>query len=282
MIRVWVHTLATLVRAAFRATVRGLSIQPAGISPAAPPDQSSPAAGSARRSGRTATSTEPDAPRPGRRKSRASEIRFDRADGAAPDSSFPVGESVTDYLTGASMRTSSSTVQCANCQAFYSRESHALLCTENRGRCASCRSTRLQARGRALHPAHHQVEGSPAASATRQRAERDRTTRRRGSATHVAAIVDHLPDEGLVVTVTGLTGSSRAGSSAATVIVNGVVHSHGTWELIDDSDAGGIQGGVSISSAGSTMSVSGLAVSIESDGHRLVVDSRGTFMTVRR
>ena len=180
-----------------------------------------------------------------------------------------LGEEVTDYVTGAILRTSLSTYQCSNCLAFYSAESYNLLRSENGSRCASCRSPSLAALG-----SRRQAEtGKPVPP----------TPRATGPAT--ATLANYRGLEGQIVTFTGrvvkVLESRRGGDFA--VMFEERSWKHG-FKLVFFQDALRLLGGVTYVRGlqGATITVRGLIVNHRQYGYEIIVSNRNMVLGVDR
>jgi hypothetical protein len=185
------------------------------------------------------------------------------------ESNTTLGEQVTDFVTGAALRTSASTYQCLNCLAYYSSESFDLLRAENGGRCASCRSVDLRAMG-GRSPQQPQRPVPPSARAT---------------GPGVASLATFRSFEGQVVTFTGrvvkVLESRRGGDFA-------VMFEDKSWKqgfkLVFFKGALGALGGPAYVRGlrGATITIRGLIVNHQQFGYEIIVNDRGMVLRVDR
>lgn len=197
----------------------------------------------------------------------SSGITFASENGVAP--AVKLGEQVTDFVTGATLRTSASTYRCNDCFAFYSTESFDLLRSENGGRCASCRSVNLRSLGG--QQAHDfRRTARPPAQAT-------------GPGT--ATLTNFREFEGQVVTFTGrvvkVLESRRGGDFA-------VMFEDKSWrqgfKLVFFKDALRALGGVTYARGlrGASITVRGLIVNHRQFGYEIIINDRGMVLKVDR
>jgi hypothetical protein len=173
--------------------------------------------------------------------------------------SAKLGEQVTDFVTGATLRTSASTYQCSDCLAYYSPESFDLLRSENGGRCASCRSVNLRALGgqRSQEP---QRTAPPSA---------------RAAGPGAATLANFRNFEGQVVTFTGrvvkVLESRRGGDFA--VMFEDKSWKHG-FKLVFFKGALSAVGGPTYVRGlrGATITVRGLIVNHSQFGYEIIVN----------
>ena len=203
--------------------------------------------------------------RPGSAGGSSSGISFGSAGAhAAPPK---LGEQVTDFVTGAALRTSASTYQCAECLAFYSPESFDLLRSENGGRCASCRSVNLRALG-GQRPQDSQRTVPPSA---------------RAAGPGAATLTNFRSFEGQVVTFTGrvvkVLESRRGGDFA--VMFEDKSWKHG-FKLVFFKGALTAVGGPTYvrSLRGATITVRGLIVNHSQFGYEIIVNDRRMVLKV--
>lgn len=187
----------------------------------------------------------------------------------APSVLAKLGEQVTDFVTGAPLKTSPSTYQCLDCLAFYSPESFDLLRTENSGRCASCRSTNLRVLG-----------GQSPRQAAKGTSNRGRETN-----PGLATLTNFREFEGQVVTFSGqvvkVLESRRGGDFA-------VMFENKTWKqgfkLVFFKSALRDLGGADFvkNLAGSMITVRGLVVNHQQFGYEIIVNDRAMVLGVER
>ncbi|HOW47950.1 MAG TPA: hypothetical protein PLB26_09870 [Rubrivivax sp.] len=189
--------------------------------------------------------------------------------GSAGASAAPtkLGEQVTDFVTGAALRTSASTYQCSDCLAYYSPESFDLLRSENGGRCASCRSVNLRALG-GQRPQGTQRAVPPSA---------------RAAGPGAATLSNFRSFEGQVVTFTGrvikVLESRRGGDFA--VMFEDKSWKHG-FKLVFFKGALSAVGGPAYvrNLRGTTISVRGLIVNHSQFGYEIIVNDRRMVLRV--
>lgn len=178
-----------------------------------------------------------------------------------------LGEQVTDFVTGAALRTSASTYQCGDCLAHYSPESFDLLRSENGGRCASCRSVNLRALG-AQRPQETQRTVPPSA---------------RAAGPGAATLTNFRSFEGQVVTFTGrvlkVLESRRGGDLA--VMFEDKSWKHG-FKLVFFKGALSAVGGPAYvrDLRGATITVRGLIVNHSQFGYEIIVNDRRMVLKV--
>lgn len=173
-----------------------------------------------------------------------------------------LGEQVTDFVTGAALKTSASTYQCVDCLAYYSPESFDLLRSENGGRCASCRSVNLRTLG------------------GKQTKEPQRTVppSARAAGPGAATLTNFRSFEGQVVTFTGrvvkVLESRRGGDFA--VMFEGKSWKQG-FKLVFFKGALTALGGPAYVRGlrGATITVRGLVVNHSQFGYEIIVNDRG-------
>lgn len=185
----------------------------------------------------------------------------------ASTASAKLGEHVTDFVTGAALRTSASTYQCLDCLAFYSPESFDLLRTENGGRCASCRSVSLRALG-GQRPQEPQRTVPPSA---------------RAAGPGAATLTNFRSFEGQVVNFTGrvvkVLESRRGGDFA--VMFEDKSWKHG-FKLVFFKGALSAVGGPDYVRGlrGATITVRGLIVNHSQFGYEIIVNDRRMVLKV--
>lgn len=199
--------------------------------------------------------------------SRSSGIRFESGDRGAGLASF--GEQVTDFVTGAALRTSASTYQCTHCLAYYSPESFSLLQAENGSRCASCRSVNLRVLGRQAS----------------QRTQRTAPPVSRATGPGTASLFNFRSFEGQVVTFTGrvikVLESRRGGDFA-------VMFEDKSWKqgfkLVFFKGALSALGGPAYARSlhGATITVRGLIVNHSQFGYEIIANDRRMVRRVDR
>jgi hypothetical protein len=185
----------------------------------------------------------------------------------ASTASVKLGEQVTDFVTGAALRTSESTYRCRDCLAFYSPESFDLLRSENGGRCASCRSVNLRALG-GQRPQEPQRTVPPSA---------------RAAGPGAATLANFRNFEGQVVTFTGrvvkVLESRRGGDFA--VMFEDKSWKHG-FKLVFFKGALSAVGGPAYVRGlrGATITVRGLIVNHSQFGYEIIVNDRRMVLKV--
>lgn len=213
------------------------------------------------------TSTAPKGYQPRQTTGGVTGVRFDVRGEHGTRSTL--GELVTDFVTGATLRTSPSTYQCSSCLAFYSTESFDLLRIENNGRCASCRSATLRQLG----------------SSERQRPPPTASPSERATGPKVATLSNYRDLEGQVVTFSGrvikILESQRGGDFA-------VMFEDKSWKrgfkLVFFQNAHEALGGSAYVKGlrGATIEVRGLIINHPKFGYEIIVNNRTMILGVGR